>query len=64
MTKRKIISHDNQKCVCRHERIYHDGISGTCHHTNCVCVKFRLKDVKREDKHVKGTKKYKPRKTK
>ncbi len=43
MTKRKTKSHDNQKCECKHERIYHDGISGTCYYPNCKCVRFRLK---------------------
>ncbi len=44
MTKRKIISHESQKCTsCKHEKIYHQGISGTCYYPNCKCVRFRLK---------------------
>jgi len=58
MTKRKIISYDNQKCKCKHEMIYHDGISGVCYYPNCDCVKFRLKDIG-EDEHVRKSKKSK-----
>ncbi len=37
---------ENDKCNCKHPRIYHYGISGVCYHLKCDCVNFRLKDSK------------------
>ena len=49
MTKKKEKkekNRENRKCECGHEKIYHQGISGTCYHPKCKCVNFRLKETK------------------
>ena len=39
-------NHENDICNCKHERIYHQGISGVCYYLKCECYKFRLKEIK------------------
>lgn len=40
---KKSQNRENQKCDCKHPRIYHQGISGVCYHPKCKCCKFRMK---------------------
>jgi len=44
--KKKVNNRENDKCICKHARIYHQGISGACYHPKCKCVRFVIKNKK------------------
>jgi len=46
---KKVKNRENDKCTCKHERIYHQGISGACYYPKCKCVRFVIK-AKKENK--------------